>query len=226
MIRFLGSLVLMAITANAVGEETQHVAMAERFEYRESSEDLLWDLQGWHGGDYNKFWWKTEGDFADGSIEEGEFQLLYSRAWTAWFDWQAGYRYAEVNDQQVHSAVLGIQGFARYRFETDIGVFFTEDGDVLARAEFERDILFSQKLILQPRAEFNLALDDIPELGIGSGLYDVAIEARLRYEFTRKFAPYLGVSWQASFGNTADFLRATGGDDQDTTIVAGLRFWF
>ncbi len=66
----------------------------------------------------------------------------------------------------------------------------------------------------------------MPELGIGSGLYDVAIEAQLRYEFTRKFVPYLGVSWQASFGDTADIVRAAGGDDRETTIVAGLRFWF
>ncbi len=226
MIRALTASSLLALGAGAIAEQTQHVAIGERVEYRESGDDLLWDLQGWHGGDYDKFWWKTEGDAADGGIDRGEVQLLYSRAFTAWFDWQAGYRYSEINDVAVSSAVLGIQGFARYRFETDIAMFVSEDGDILARAEFERDILFSQKLILQPRAEFNVALDDVPELGIGSGLYDVAIEARLRYEFTRKFAPYLGLSWQASFGDTADIVRAAGGDDRETTIVAGLRFWF
>ena len=225
MCRF-APLLLLAFAPYAAADDIYHVIMAERVEYRESSEEVLWDLQGWHGGDYNKFWWKTEGQLADGEIEEGELQFLYSRAWTAFFDWQVGVRTQEADDVRINSAVIGLQGFARYRFETDVALFITEDGDALARAEFERDVLFSQKLILQPRAEVNLAFGDVPELGLGSGVTSLALEARLRYEVTRKFAPYVGVSWVGNFGDTADLIEASGGDSDETTVVIGLRFWF
>ena len=49
---------------------------------------------------------------------------------------------------------------------------------------------------------------------------------RLRYEIRREFAPYIGVEWSRSYGDTADFARSEGEDVQDTRFVAGVRFWF
>ena len=36
----------------------------DRLEYGASDkgDTYLWDAQGWAGGDFNKFWWKTEGE--------------------------------------------------------------------------------------------------------------------------------------------------------------------
>jgi copper resistance protein B len=49
---------------------------------------------------------------------------------------------------------------------------------------------------------------------------------RLRYEITRKFAPYIGVTWNRQFGETADFTRMRGGDPSEVQAVAGVRLWF
>jgi len=48
----------------------------------------------------------------------------------------------------------------------------------------------------------------------------------LRYEFTRRFAPYIGVVHERAFGGTADLRRDEGGDIKDTRVIAGVRIWF
>ena len=39
-------------------------------------------------------------------------------------------------------------------------------------------------------------------------VFDLGLRAH--YEVRREFAPYVGVEWQASFGNTADIVRGMG----------------
>ncbi len=70
------------------------------------------------------------------------------------------------------------------------------------------------------------ALQDVPEWGVGSGLGDLELGARLRYELRRELAPYVGVSWDRRLGETADFVRAAGGDVSEATLVAGIRAWW
>jgi len=62
--------------------------------------------------------------------------------------------------------------------------------------------------------------------GVGSGLSDASVGLRLRYEISRQFAPYVGVSWGRAYGNTADLLRADDEDVSEAKLVAGIRFWF
>lgn len=46
---------------------------------------------------------------------------------------------------------------------------------------------------------------------MGSGVSDVGLGLHLRYGISYKFAPYIGVTWERSFGKTAD-LRGLEGD--------------
>lgn len=199
---------------------------AERFEYRESPGEILWDLQGWYGGDLHKLWLKSEGHADGGDVDAGEVQVLYSRAWTAFFDLQTGIRVSRHEARDVASAVVGIQGVAPYRVEIDAALFVSEDGDVSLRAEFERDIFLSERLILQPRTELGIALEESPELRLGSGATGLSLGLRLRYEVSRKFAPYIGLEHDRRLGSTADLVRASGDETTESTIVAGVRFWF
>lgn len=199
---------------------------AERLEYRGSPGEALWDFQGWLGRDYDKLWVKTEGHADGGDVGEAELQLLYSRAWSAFFDLQFGMRLTDADGQATAYGVAGVQGLAPYRIELDAALFVSEDGDVSLRSEFERDIYLGERLVLQPRLELDLSLADVPELGVGSGLSSASAGLRLRYEITRKLAPYAGVEHGRYFGNTADFVRAAGGDTDETSLLAGIRFWF
>ncbi len=203
---------------------------AERLEYRSNDGDpvFLWDVQGWYGGDKNKLWLKTEGeyDFATDEFEDAEIQALWSRSVSRYFDLQAGIRHDFAPSDDRTFAVIGFQGLTPYLFEIDTAAFISDDGDVSARIEAEYELLITQKLILQPRTELNFAVQDVPAAGVGSGLSTAEVGARLRYEIRREFAPYIGVSWERTIGATADMKRANGEDPGAVSFVAGLRLWF
>lgn len=204
--------------------------IADRFEYQSNGGDpvLLWDAQGYYGGDLNKIWLKTEGefDFADDKFKEAEIQALYSRAIGSFWDFQAGVRHDFAPFEDRTYGVIGIEGLAPYFFEVDAAAFVSGHGDVTARIEADYELLLTQRLILQPRVELNFAAQDIPELETGSGLSTAETGLRLRYEVRREIAPYVGVSWTRSVGDTADFRRAAGEDPSAVSVVAGLRLWF
>jgi copper resistance protein B len=207
--------------------------LVDRLEYRadDGPDHLLWDAQGWYGGDYQRLWIKTEGEQAtSNSHGEAEVQALYSRLVAPYWDLQAGVRYDRAygsgRDRDRAFGVLGVHGLSPYRFDTDLALFVSEDGDVSARAQFEYELLLTQRLVLQPRVEINAAAQAVKSWGVGRGLNDVQIGLRLRYEIRREFAPYLGVEWTRKLGNTADIARADGEDASVPALVAGLRLWF
>jgi copper resistance protein B len=214
--------------ASENGDFNGSMLMLERLEARvgKGEDAYLWDAQGWTGGDIDKLWIKTEGEGAFGSaVEDAEVQALWSHAIGPWFDLQAGVRYDIEPDSRGH-AVLGVQGLAPYMFELDAAAFLSDRGDLTARVEGEYDQRITQRLILQPRAEISLAAQDIPEIGVGSGVSSVEVGLRLRYEIRREFAPYVGVGYSAKLGQTADFAREDGEDSDVLAALIGLRAWF
>ncbi|WP_341581975.1 copper resistance protein B [Marinobacter metalliresistant] len=218
-------------------EETDEIVfnkvIFDQLEFRnnDGADTLRWDMQGWRGTDYKKLWFKFEGDDeVSANAGELELQALYSRSVTSFWDFQIGGRFDRAYNSDVSSnrflGVIGFQGLAPYWFELEPALFLSEDGDVSARITATYDLLFSQRLILQPRFEANVAGSEVREFGVGSGLNDIQLGFRLRYEFRREVAPYIGVSWQRQFGNTADLTRADGGDVDNLALVAGFRVWF
>ena len=87
-------------------------------------------------------------------------------------------------------------------------------------------MLLTQRLILQPKVEINLAAQTVEEWGVGSGLTDLSAELRLRCELRREFAPYVGVSWFERFGRTADLARSAGERLVELAVLGGFRIWF
>jgi copper resistance protein B len=203
--------------------------IVERLEagFDNENENYAWHAQGWYGGDIHRLWWKSEGEGAfENDLEDAELQLLYSRAVTPYFDLQAGVRQNYLEGEDRTDLVLGVQGLAPYWFEVGAAAFVSTEGDVTARAEAEYDLRLTQRLILQPSAELNFAAQDIPDLDIGAGFTDAEIGLRLRYEISRRFAPYVGVEWSSALGETRDIREALGEDTQSTRAVIGLRALF
>ena len=209
---YVGSMVLLDRTEVRIGD---------------GRDGYAWDWEGWYGGDYDRLWVKTEGEGVFGeAVESAEIQALYSRAINPWFNLQTGVRYDVRPTPDRAHLVLGVQGLAPYWFEIDAAAFLSNKGDLTARIEAEYDQRITNRLILQPRVEFDLAAQDIPEIGIGAGLSTIETGFRLRYEIKREFAPYLGVQFQQRVGGTARFARAAGGDIGGWTFLLGLRSWF
>jgi|GEM_PF-7071648 len=129
-----------------------------------------WDLNGWIGGNTNKLWLKSEGEYVDGAYEGAEFWAMYSRNIATFWDFQAGIRH-DTRPRSTSYAVLGFAGLAPYFIETEAHLFLSDDGDVSARLRGETDFLFTQQLILQPYMEGNLYAQDVANQEIGAGIW-------------------------------------------------------
>ena len=200
----------------------------ERLEY--GRDGLRWDILGWRGGDVHRWWFKSEGDQSTrGRGGEADVQLLRGRLISPNYDLQYGLRFEGQWGDGTRGrafAVIGLQGLAPYRYEIEPALFISQDGDVSARFTASYDLLLTQRLILQPRLETEAALQRVERFGVGSGLNDLELALLLRYEIRREFAPYVGISWKKSFGDTARFLRREGEDPSQFRLLAGVRAWF
>lgn len=214
-------------------DQTYFFVMTDRLEYSSISgpDPVVWDIQGYIGKEYHKFWYKAEGEALTAEKEgEMEFEALYSRAITAYFDLQAGIRYELLYDGTGNRSralgVIGLQGLAPYFFEVDGSLMVSEAGDISAGLEAEYDLPITQRFFGQPRLETNIAVQEVEEFGVGSGVNNVRLGFRLRYEIRREFAPYVGVSWNRKLGETADFARLEGEGVSSFGLLGGLRMWF
>jgi copper resistance protein B len=189
--------------------------------------EFRWDGQGWVGSDYDKLWIKSEGTLqGNGTLEDGQQQFLFSRAITTYFDLQGGLRSDLDSHPSRNWAAFGIQGLAPYFFELEFTGFVSGDGHLAAKLEGSYDLLITQRLILQPQIEVNLYSKADPARAVGAGLSDIDTGLRLRYEFDRKFAPYIGVVYEGKFGPTASLARQAGESNGEVRFVFGVRVWF
>ena len=194
---------------------------------RDGRDGYRLDAQAWYGGDLDKLWLKGEADGEWGRRPEHlEGQALWSHAIAPFFDVQAGVRYDILPGEDRAHAVLGLQGLAPYWVEVDTALFLSTKGELTARAEMEYDLRITQRLILQPRAELDFSLQNIPELGTGAGLSEASLGARLRYEITPQFAPYVGVEAVSALGRTRDYRRREGDKATHVDFLAGVRLFF
>lgn len=186
-----------------------------------------WDGQAWFGGDIDRLTIKSEGTggFREG-FDNAEVQALYSRAIGPYFNLQAGVRQDLVTPLHQTYATFGFEGLARYWFEVSGAVFVSPRGTVLGRLEGYYDQNITQRLILQPRVELNFAAQNVPEDEIGVGLTNAELGLRLRYEITREFAPYVGISYDTKVGQTASYAAQDGKSASTLSFVAGVRVWF
>ena len=208
------------------------LALLDIFEVAPAASGVPARLEGFYriGTDYDKLYIKGEGEGLVAEAEgEVEVQALYSRLLTSYFEAQAGLRLdTEFGDGGLRARpqlAVGLEGLAPYFFEVEPFVFLSAEGDLSARLEGSYDLLVTQRLVLQPEGEVTLALQEVEDWGVGSGLNDVELGLRLRYEIRREFAPYVGVSWLNRFGGTRDLARAEGEPTSEALVVFGLRLW-
>ncbi len=185
-----------------------------------------WEMQGWYGNDLDKLWLRSEGERSGGRTADADLEASWSHAVAPYWDTQLGVRHDFGHGPARDWAAFGIAGLAPYFFETQATLYVGPSRRTAARLRTDYDVLFTQRLILQPELEVNFYGRADLQREIGSGLSDARLGLRLRYEFRRQFAPYVGVSWTRRFGDTAGLARAAGEAVFDHQWVAGVRIWF
>jgi copper resistance protein B len=225
----LGMLFSGSVVAGGMADDPfLYMLKVDKLELRDTDEGtaLVWDAQAWAGKDLNKLWLKSEGEKTNGVTEEGNLEVLYSRAIAPFWDLQAGWRHDFRPTPDRDWLAVGAKGLAPYLFEVDATAYVGESGRMAAALAVEYEYMITQKLILSPELEMNFYSRDDEAVGVGSGLSDIELGLRLRYEIVREFAPYVGVNWWQKFGNTADYADLEGTQSSDVEFVAGFRLWF
>ncbi|ABS28444.1 copper resistance protein B [Anaeromyxobacter sp. Fw109-5] len=218
--------------AQVMDSQLHWLALVDQLELAPNREGtpVVVDATGWAGGDLNRVWIRAEAD-PETERASGELQAeaLYGRLISPYWDALAGvrvdHRWGGGSATRAQLA-LGVEGLAPYWFELAPTLYVSHDGDVSAELEAEYELLLTQRTILQPRLEVHLAVQDVPQFGVGSGLSDLELGARVRYELRRELAPYVGVAWHQAFGDTADLARDAGEDVSNVSFVGGVRVWY
>ena len=217
------------VEGHAVHDKAVHYfVLFDQLEWQagKGADGLSIDSRGWVGRDRDRLWLRAEGDGENGRVGEAQTHVLYGRQFSRWWDVVAGVRQDFRPGPAQTWAAFGVQGLAPYWFEIEATGYVGASGRTHARFEVEYELLLTNRLVLQPLLEAEIAGKSDPERGVGAGLSTTNVGFRLRYEFKREVAPYVGVSWNSKWGKTADFAEAAGERPGGARFVTGLRLWF
>jgi len=206
----------------AGGDDPLRTMLVIRFELFNNDENTrIWEGSFYIGYDIDKLYVYSDGEGTSDGLESSQNELVYSRAIAPFWDSQVGFAYDKNADASKTWAEIAIAGLAPYYFETRAALLVNGDGNVGLRLDAEYEMLFTQKLILSSSLEADFYTKDDATMQLGSGLSSMETGLRLRYEFTREFAPYIGVTWEKTFGNTHNYNPAN-----ESNFLVGVRFWF
>lgn len=182
------------------------------------------------GTDENKVFIKLHSDKAESQQAEYAAKVLYSRNIADFWDAQVGMRYRhdakrEVDQEQV-DAVFGLHGLAPYFFETDAYVYVGQDRQVSFNLETERDLLLTQKWILQPYLDLNIVFSDESNYAQKSGLNSAQLGLETRYEISKTVMPFVDVAYGYHKGDKQTAWQAESERETGWLYGAGLRLKF
>lgn len=193
---------------------------------RDGQNALQWDGRYWYGTATDRLLLKSEGERESGGGSQGKVEAFWSHAVSPFWDLQLGARRDIGTGPKRNWAAIGIEGVLPYNIELETTAYVGASGRTALALKAEYDLLLTQRLIFTPELEASLYGKSDPARGVGFGLSSGSLSLRLRYEVTREFAPYIGVSFDRKFGQTARYASDAGDSRSQTALIAGVRFWF
>ncbi|MDO6681775.1 copper resistance protein B [Oceanobacter sp. 5_MG-2023] len=175
----------------------------------------------WYGTTWDRAVVQLDGEHQQGDTE-AELGLYWRHAVTAFWNTQLGVRYDTTPGRSRYWVGAGFQGLAPYWLESQAMVFVSEQGITRLELETEYDLLLTQRWILGLEGKLTAAGKRDPQDTFAQGLNDTQFSGRFRYEFSRQFAPYVGVERRHVYGATADIL----GESAATEWLLGVKAWF
>ncbi|WP_089606143.1 copper resistance protein B [Acinetobacter piscicola] len=187
------------------------------------------------GTDENKIFIKAHVDKHESHDAEYDVKALYSRMISDFWDAQIGTRYRvekveldqhRKDTEEKLDAVIGLHGMVPYFFETDAYFYAGEDHYAGFSLETERDLLFTQKLIVKPYLDLDIIFSDDSKYAKKSGLSNVTAGLETRYEISKKVMPYLDIAYEYSKGNDSTAWQLESDSEKGWLYGAGIRFKF
>lgn len=219
--------------AQTMDDHLYWMVLADELEYAPGPDErpVALDASFWIGGDFTRFYLEVEGERAtEGATWELEAEALYSRLVAPFWEARVGVGVETVDGGSGSRTrgllVLEMEGLAPYWFELEPRLAVSHEGDVALALEASYELLFTQRLILEPELEASLAFTDAPDFGVESGLDELSLGGRLRYEIVRELAPYVGLVWSREEGEPGVSPDSGAEEHGGWTLVAGMRVWY
>ncbi len=210
------------IQAAGADDPLRTMFIVDQFEVLNNDENSReWEASFYLGYDLDKLYFYTEGSSTSDGLESSQNDIVYSRAIAPFWDMQAGIAYDKNTDASQTWGEIAIAGLAPYFFEIRAALLLNSDSNIGLRLDAEYEVLITQKLILTPSLEADFYTKNELQMRLGSGLSSIDVGLRLRYEIIREFAPYVGITWEKTFGETYNFNPVN-----ETNFLLGLRLWF
>ncbi|MBO6561854.1 MAG: copper resistance protein B [Nisaea sp.] len=226
----LSALSAALFAAPASAEQWLWGIQAEQLEWRsgEGSEAYAWDADAFVGRDEFKFVLRSEAEYAASpdKFETLENQLRLQVPVSDFFDAVAGVRYDSPDEGPRRTyGVLGLHGLAKQWFEVDADLYLSEYP--AARFEVEYEGLITNRIIFTPSIELDIPLADDEATGRAAFGPKLELGGRLSYDLLdRAVAPYIGVHWERTLGESGRLVRSEGEDDDVVSFVVGMRLMF
>lgn len=226
-------IVVLAIALLAQHALSNDEAWATRFELGElesrqqsGANPLAWDAGLLIGNSTHELRILSEGERNQGEIEGHELRLQYARAISAAWDVKLGLRKDTGAQPNREWLEVGVEGQIAYAVDAAVSAFFGEDDRSGLRVELEKEMNIAPRWSLVPEMTANFYGHDDFATGVGSGLSDVELAARLAYQAAPQFSVYFGGIWGRAFGQSANYARQQDEDVEGAQLVIGISGWF
>ncbi|WP_169543814.1 copper resistance protein B [Sneathiella aquimaris] len=238
MIRFLltpalnAFFVFLFVIGLARAEEPYYGVQLETLEFRASDDGdtlLVWDGDAFYGNDSLKIRWESNGeyDLEKDILEAATNQVTLQTPIADFWDLKGGVRIDSPQGPDRLFGVIGVVGLAPQWFEVDADLYLSEKGDVSMSLDIEYELLLTNSLILTPSAELSGAFSSDREINSGSGFNRAELGVRLSYDvWDHALSPYVGVVYERTFGQTADWAKEEGEKAGAWQFVLGTKFMF
>ncbi len=149
------------------------------------------------GNDENRLFIDAELTKFESAMEQYEASILYSRYIAEFWDLQAGYHHftKDQPSKQENFAAIGLMGLAPYFIETKAYLYFGKNNLWSMTLELERELLLTQKLIMQPYMEMDIALHEGSNKAAKAGVDEFSIGVKTHYEINKKIRPFIDVGY-------------------------------
>ncbi len=187
---------------------SMHAVFVDHLEWQGAS-TFEAEIEGWYGDAISKFAYRIETEKAANEHAESVLQLGLRQASSPFWDFGTYLRRSFEDDEHRTWFGAGLSGTAPYFVHMD-AMLFTGQGEFLLDLEFKRDLPLSRHWVL----DTTLALEAMS--GKESGISEIELGLRFRYERPDRFSTYAGLAWET--------IRRE--DEQRLSLVVGISYWY
>lgn len=185
---------------------------------------LLWDATFSVQKDLQKIWLKTHGIANEDNADKASISAGYQRAFSPFWDWQAGV-YSQLEPDRQDYLLVGVEGVAPFFVHIHSYLLLNDKAELRWKAEASHELRLSDRWLLL--SDLELLAQDYrdQDARYGRGLTAAEFTLRAAWQWQR-WMPYAGIAWEEKLGDTRRLYRQSAMDVSGRVWMLGVNAWF